>query len=118
MQGNCPSTNGTPQDNNLESLDLKTPNVFDNSFFKLLLEKKGLLQSDQVLYSGGVTDSLVEAYSGNDPVPLDKDFSAAMIKMGSISPLTGSNGEIRRNCRKRNWSTCFMGYYFELVLMG
>ncbi|XP_041996696.1 peroxidase 4-like isoform X2 [Salvia splendens] len=100
-QTNCPFTNGTKRDNNVDPLDHKTPNFFDNSYFGNLLQKKGLLHSDQVLYNSGATDSLVEAYAKNGQA-FDKDFVAAMIRMGDIAPLTGSKGEIRKNCRKMN----------------
>ncbi|XP_047969943.1 peroxidase 4-like [Salvia hispanica] len=100
-QTNCPFTNGTERDNNVDPLDHKTPNFFDNSYFGNLLQKKGLLHSDQVLYNSGATDSLVEAYAKNGQA-FDKDFVAAMIRMGDIAPLTGSKGEIRKNCRKMN----------------
>ncbi|KAG6433535.1 hypothetical protein SASPL_105149 [Salvia splendens] len=99
-QGSCPRTSGSG-DNNLAPLDLKSPTFFDGSYYKNLLDKKGLLHSDQVLYNGGSTDNLVEAYSKN-PKAFANDFAAAMIKMGDISPLTGSSGEIRKNCRKAN----------------
>ncbi|RRT69472.1 hypothetical protein B296_00037337, partial [Ensete ventricosum] len=44
------------------------------------------------------TKDLVEAY-GKDGGLFFKDFANSMIKMGSISLLTGSAGEIRKNCR-------------------
>ncbi|QCE01046.1 peroxidase [Vigna unguiculata] len=101
-QKNCPSnSNGTPKDNNVAPLDFKTPNHFDNSYYKNLINKKGLLHSDQVLFDGGSTDSLVTAYSNNQKA-FESDFVTAMIKMGNIKPLTGSNGEIRRQCRSPN----------------
>ncbi|XP_073024530.1 peroxidase 4-like [Primulina eburnea] len=100
-QANCPSRNGVG-DNNLAPLDLKTPTTFDNDYYQLLLLKKGLLHSDQILYNGGSTDSLVETYSKN-PKAFNDDFVAAMIRMADISPLTGgSNGQIRKNCRRVN----------------
>lgn len=99
-QSNCPRTNGTG-DNNLAPLDLQSPTVFDNNYHKNLLNRKALLHSDQQLFNGGSTDSIVRTY-GNNPNTFFSDFAAAMIKMGDISPLTGSNGEIRKNCRKRN----------------
>lgn len=99
-QSNCPNTSGTG-DNNLAPLDLQTPNSFDNNYFKNLLQNKGLLQSDQVLFNGGSTDSSVQNYA-NAPARFFSDFAAAMVKMGDISPLTGSNGEIRKDCRRVN----------------
>ncbi|KAL1808959.1 hypothetical protein ACET3Z_025949 [Daucus carota] len=99
-QSNCPSTNGTG-DNNLAPLDLQSPTSFDNSYFSNLVSKKGLLHSDQELFHGGSTDSIVTSYSSN-PSNFASDFAAAMIRMGDISPLTGSNGEIRMNCRVIN----------------
>ncbi|XVF85492.1 hypothetical protein PTKIN_Ptkin17bG0121900 [Pterospermum kingtungense] len=97
---NCPATppNG---DANLAPLDLVTPNSFDNNYFKNLLRKKGLLQSDQVLLSGGSTDSIVTEYSKN-PSTFSSDFAAAMVRMGDIEPLTGSAGIIRRVCNVVN----------------
>lgn len=99
-QGNCPKATGSG-DNNLAPLDLQTPTAFDNNYYKNLLNQKGLLHSDQQLFNGGSTDSIVRNY-GNNQNTFTSDFAAAMIKMGDISPLTGSNGEIRKNCRKRN----------------
>ncbi|XP_040996266.1 peroxidase P7-like [Juglans microcarpa x Juglans regia] len=99
-QSNCPRTNGTG-DNNLAPLDVQTSTVFDNNYHKNLLQNRGLLHSDQQLFNGGSTDSIVRTYS-NNPGNFQSDFVAAMIKMGDIKPLTGSNGEIRKNCRRLN----------------
>ncbi|KAJ9709626.1 hypothetical protein PVL29_001220 [Vitis rotundifolia] len=96
----CPATNGDGDDN-LAALDLVTPNSFDNNYFKNLIQKKGLLQSDQVLFSGGSTDSIVTGYS-KSPSTFSSDFASAMVKMGNIEPLTGSAGEIRKLCSAIN----------------
>lgn len=99
-QNSCPRNSGSG-DNNLAPLDLQTPTKFDNNYFKNLVNKKGLLHSDQQLFNGGSTDSIVTSYN-NNPNSFSSDFVTAMIKMGDIRPLTGSNGEIRKNCRRRN----------------
>eukprot|EP00268_Persea_americana_P016662 TRINITY_DN17901_c0_g1_i1.p1 TRINITY_DN17901_c0_g1~~TRINITY_DN17901_c0_g1_i1.p1 ORF type:complete len:134 (+),score=18.71 TRINITY_DN17901_c0_g1_i1:253-654(+) len=98
LKSNCPSTGG---DDNLSPLDASTPTVFDNNYHKNLVNQKGLLHSDQQLYSGGSTDSQVTGYSTSSST-FFADFASAMVKMGNISPLTGTNGEIRTNCRKAN----------------
>ncbi|CAK9314611.1 unnamed protein product [Citrullus colocynthis] len=99
LQGNCPQSEG---DDNLRSLDM-TPKFFDNAYFKALLTNKGLLHSDQELFSGGSGDSdgLVKYYS-RYPIAFRNDFGSSMIKMGNMNPLRGSNGEIRINCRVVN----------------
>ncbi|KDO41520.1 hypothetical protein CISIN_1g020615mg [Citrus sinensis] len=99
-RGNCPRATGSG-DNNLAPLDFQSPNKFDNQYYKHLLNQKGLLHSDQILFNGGSTDSLVSTYASNSKT-FNSDFAAAMIKMGDISPLTGSIGEIRKNCRRPN----------------
>ncbi|CAL5388386.1 unnamed protein product [Camellia sinensis] len=99
-QGSCPFPSGSG-DNNLAPLDLESPTVFDNEYYKNLINQKGLLHSDQILHNGGSTDSLVEKYSQSSNT-FNSDFTAAMVKMGDISPLTGSEGEIRKKCWKVN----------------
>ncbi|KAK8701514.1 hypothetical protein V6N13_019901 [Hibiscus sabdariffa] len=75
--------------------------IFDNSYFKNLVGNKGLLHSDQQLFNGGSTDSQVTTYSDN-PFTFKADFADAMVKMGNMSLLTGTAGQIRTNCRKVN----------------
>ncbi|KAH6556540.1 hypothetical protein KP509_1Z172700 [Ceratopteris richardii] len=59
---------------------------------------RGLLHSDQVLYSTpGATRDLVNLYAQSNSA-FAKDFSVGMLKMGSITPLTGSEGQVRNQC--------------------
>ncbi|KAK9285243.1 hypothetical protein L1049_024432 [Liquidambar formosana] len=97
-RANCPVSGGN---SNLAPLDKQTPNRFDNSYYQNLVAQRGLLHSDQVLFNGGSQDALVRFYSNNDAA-FSRDFAAAMVRMGNIRPLTGTNGEIRRNCRVVN----------------
>ncbi|GAY40551.1 hypothetical protein CUMW_052820 [Citrus unshiu] len=55
----------------------------------------------QELFNGNSANSLVKRYADDISVFV-KDFPRATIKMGNISPLTGSAGQIRINCRKVN----------------
>ncbi|XP_050383546.1 cationic peroxidase 1-like [Argentina anserina] len=98
LQANCPSNGG---DANLSPLDVTTPNTFDNAYFTNLVSQKGLLHSDQQLFSGGSTDAQVNAYNSN-PGSFSTDFANAMVKMGNLSPLTGTSGQIRTDCKKVN----------------
>ncbi|KAH7516726.1 lignin-forming anionic peroxidase-like [Ziziphus jujuba] len=54
----CPANQGDGN-SNLAPLHLVTPNQLDNNYFKNLIQMKGLLESDQVLFSGGSTDGIV-----------------------------------------------------------
>ncbi|XP_047306385.1 lignin-forming anionic peroxidase-like [Impatiens glandulifera] len=99
-QRRCPN-NQQVGNGNLAPLDLVTPNSFDNNYFKNLIQRKGLLQSDQILFSGGSTDNIVTEYSRNR-AKFSDDFASAMVKMGDIKPTTGQNGIIRRVCSNLN----------------
>lgn len=103
LQNLCP-ING--DGNKTAPLDRNSIDLFDNHYFQNLINNKGLLSSDQILYSSDEakstdTKSLVESYSRNTNL-FFADFVNSMIKMGNISPLTGTNGEIRKNCRVVN----------------
>nr|GMC79155.1 cationic peroxidase 1-like [Ipomoea batatas] len=80
LQANCPQSGG---DSNLAALDTTTPTSFDNAYFKNLQSQKGLLHSDQQLFNGGSTDSIVNTYSSN-PSTFATDFANAMLKMNRL----------------------------------
>lgn len=100
LQQNCPQGG---DDTTLNNLDLTTPNTFDNKYFTNLQSNEGLLQSDQELFStsGASTISIVNSFAGDEST-FFQSFASSMINMGNINPLTGSNGEIRSDCKKVN----------------
>ncbi|KAL6007128.1 Peroxidase 72 [Asimina triloba] len=101
IRSRCPSSGG---DSNLFPLDLASPTKFDNYYFMNIVESKGLLSSDQMLFTKSTeTMELVKLYAENNQLFIEQ-FAKSMLKMGNISPLTGPKGEIRKNCRRTNSS--------------
>jgi peroxidase len=96
----CPASGGDDAD---APLDATTPDKFDNGYYRSLVAGAGLLHSDQELFNNGPLDSLVRLYSANGDAFMS-DFAASMVRLGNVSPLTGSAGEIRIDCRKVNSS--------------
>ena len=82
---------------------MSTPYSFDNAYYSNLKSQKGLLHSDQVLFTGtgGGTDNTVNNFASN-PAAFSSAFASAMVKMGNLSPLTGSQGQVRLSCSKVN----------------
>ncbi|KAI4357923.1 hypothetical protein L6164_001839 [Bauhinia variegata] len=95
----CPPIAGG--DDNITAMDYETPNLFDNSYYHLLLRGEGLLNSDQALYSsvlGIETRELVKKYAA-DAIAFFQQFSDSMVKMGNITNAESFvTGEVRRNC--------------------
>uniref|UniRef100_A0A2P2IXZ1 Peroxidase n=1 Tax=Rhizophora mucronata TaxID=61149 RepID=A0A2P2IXZ1_RHIMU len=87
----------------LANLDPTTSDTFDNNYFSNLLENRGLLRSDQELFStsGADTASIVSNFSSNQTAFFER-FVVSMIRMGNISPPTGAVGEVRLNCSRVN----------------
>lgn len=99
LQSNCP--NQDDSNNKFAPLDAYTINRFDNVYYRNLVNKLGLLQSDQALMKDNTTASLVVNYS-RYPYLFYRDFGASMVKLANTGILTGQNGEIRKNCRMVN----------------
>ncbi|OEL34141.1 Peroxidase N [Dichanthelium oligosanthes] len=102
LQALCQGGDG----NQTAALDAGSADAFDNHYFQNLLTNRGLLSSDQGLLSSAdaganATRPLVQLYSANSERFLC-DFRRSMLRMGNIRPLTGSAGQIRKNCRAVN----------------
>ncbi|KAK7273557.1 hypothetical protein RIF29_14613 [Crotalaria pallida] len=78
-------------------LDAITPIRLDNKYYEGLLCHRGLLTSDQTLLSSESTTETVLSNANNGASWAVK-FAEAMVHMGSIDVLTGSDGEIRTDC--------------------
>ncbi|KAI3892558.1 hypothetical protein MKX03_021199 [Papaver bracteatum] len=83
------------------ALDQDTKFVFDNKFFKSLLQGKGLLLSDHALAFGEnyLSRKLVYKYAEDQDL-FFREFAKAMIKLGRVGVKTGNQGEVRRVCTK------------------
>jgi peroxidase len=87
--------------NTVVDLDVTTPNIFDNAYYKNLGHELGILHTDQNLVTTPGSNALVQLYSNENDVFLSA-FAQAMIKMQNLSPLTGTEGEIRIKCGEVN----------------
>ncbi|KAK1406780.1 hypothetical protein QVD17_38388 [Tagetes erecta] len=99
----CPTPNTTAT----TFLDLRSKNVFDNKYFVDLMNKQGVLTSDQDLYTDKRTRSIVTNFAVNQTLFFEK-FVNVMVKMGQMQVLTGTQGEIRNTCSKRNSNGAFI----------
>ncbi|KAM0939942.1 putative peroxidase [Dioscorea sansibarensis] len=106
----CPAANTT----NTTVNDIRTPNIFDNKYYVDLINRQGLFTSDQGLFSDSRTKSLVRSFSINQALFFEH-FALSIVKMGQLSVLTGSKGEIRTNCSARNRRSGFWSVVEPLV---
>lgn len=83
------------------TMDVVTPRVFDNQYFRNLQNGMGLLASDQLLYTDPRSRPTVDALA-QSAAAFDRAFVAAITKMGRIGVKTGAQGNIRRNCAVLN----------------
>ncbi|XP_027362167.1 peroxidase 5-like [Abrus precatorius] len=78
-------------------LDASSPIRLDNNYYEGFINHRGLLTSDQTLLNTQSTKEMVLTNANYAPSWAAK-FAQAMVHMGSIQVLTGSDGEIRRHC--------------------
>ncbi|PIA41186.1 hypothetical protein AQUCO_02300171v1 [Aquilegia coerulea] len=93
----CPALNS----NGSTVLDIRSPNVFDNKYYVDLMNRQGLFMSDQDLYTDRTTRPIVTSFAINQTLFYER-FAFSMIKMSMLNVLTGTQGEIRANCSRRN----------------
>ncbi|KAJ1392726.1 Secretory peroxidase [Sesbania bispinosa] len=77
-------------------MDPNSSESFDSDYYSILLQNKGLFQSDAALLTTKQSKNIV-----NELVRQNKfftEFAQSMKRMGAIEVLSGSAGEIRRKC--------------------
>ncbi|OEL33835.1 Peroxidase 2 [Dichanthelium oligosanthes] len=99
LENVCPQggAGGTVLNNN----NVTGPNVLSNQYYKNLGTREVLFTSDQTLTSSDATFNMVKDNAAN-PVAWMARFAGAMVRMGGIQVLTGTQGEIRKVCGATN----------------
>ncbi|XVE93107.1 hypothetical protein REPUB_Repub01dG0161800 [Reevesia pubescens] len=86
-------------------LDTGSGNRFDTSFFTNLKNGRGILESDQKLWTDDSTRPIVQQFlgvRGLRALKFNVEFGRSMVKMSNIGVKTGTDGEIRRVCSAIN----------------
>ncbi|XP_074271229.1 peroxidase 57-like [Silene latifolia] len=99
LKGICGSSSNT---NPTAFLDQNTSFAFDNRYYNDIKSGKGILQIDQELALDPLSAKLVTNMAASTNAQFGQSFAKAIVKMGSIQVLEGSNGEIRTDCRVFN----------------
>lgn len=84
--------------NSLVEMDPGSFKTFDESYYTLVGKRRGLFVSDAALLDDSETKAYVKLQATTHGSTFFEDFGVSMIKMGRIGVLTGSSGEIRKEC--------------------
>ncbi|GLJ44635.1 hypothetical protein SUGI_0938120 [Cryptomeria japonica] len=77
-------------------MDPNSSNAFDNDYFSNLKENRGLFQSDSALLTNSIAKEFVDKQVNTDSFL--QNFKKSIQLMSEIEVLTGTAGQIRRQC--------------------
>ena len=101
------------------ALDTGSSNTFDASYFTNLKNGRGVLESDQRLWTDASTKTFVQRFlgvRGLSGLNFNVEFGKSMVKMSNVGVKTGTEGEIRKVCSSINWScTLWLSIYLSEV---
>ncbi|KAF2301908.1 hypothetical protein GH714_030295 [Hevea brasiliensis] len=100
LQALCPQNgDGTKR----VAFDTGSENRFDASFFANLRNGRGILESDQKLWTDASTRAIVQRFLGiTGLAAFNVEFGRSMVKMSNTGVKTGTDGEIRKICSAVN----------------
>ncbi|KAF2295024.1 hypothetical protein GH714_030562 [Hevea brasiliensis] len=85
------------------AFDTGSENRFDASFFANLRNGRGILESDQKLWTDASTRAIVQRFLGiTGLAAFNVEFGRSMVKMSNTGVKTGTDGEIRKICSAVN----------------
>ncbi|KAF2295767.1 hypothetical protein GH714_033907 [Hevea brasiliensis] len=83
-------------------MDPGSSKLFDDDYYTVVARRRGLFQSDAALLNDIQTRIYVILQSSTNGITFAQDFAASMVKLGNVGVLTGSQGEIRKQCAMVN----------------
>ena len=83
------------------NIDPETSMLFDNQYYRNLLDRRVLFQSDSVLMNDESTRKLVEDFANDQELFFD-NWGVSFVKLTSIGVKSDEEGEIRRSCAATN----------------
>lgn len=101
MLKKCPDAIPDPKAVQYVRNDRGTPMVLDNNYYRNILDNKGLLIVDHQLATDKRTKPYVKKMAKSQEY-FFKEFSRAITILSENNPLTGTKGEIRRQCNVAN----------------
>ncbi|CAH9133628.1 unnamed protein product [Cuscuta epithymum] len=101
MLKKCPDPIPDPKAVQYVRNDRGTPMKLDNNYYKNILENKGLMLVDHQLATDKRKKPFVKKMAKNQDY-FFKQFSKAITILSENNPLTGSKGEIRKQCNLAN----------------
>ncbi|PON76348.1 Peroxidase [Trema orientale] len=96
LKSKCPQNDRTTT----VEMDPNSSLKFDSNYYNILLQNKGLFQSDAALLTNKIARK--KAVKLVDQTDFFTEFRQSMKRMGAIEVLTGTAGEIRTKCWKVN----------------
>ncbi|KAJ6805228.1 peroxidase 42-like [Iris pallida] len=101
MYKKCPDAIPDPKAVQYVRNDRGTPMILDNNYYNNILDNKGLLLVDHQLAHDKRTRPFVKKMAKSQDY-FFKEFSRAITLLSENNPLTGSKGEIRKQCNVAN----------------
>ncbi|KAM0822654.1 hypothetical protein ACQ4PT_071368 [Festuca glaucescens] len=96
------AANCTKRPNTLQNLDVVTPDLFDNGYFRALTFNQGVFTSDMALIKNKTTAAIVKQFAQSKDAFFTQ-FAKSMTKLANAPKTDGNKGEIRRvSCFRTN----------------
>ncbi|KAH1088687.1 hypothetical protein GLYMA_07G260300v4 [Glycine max] len=97
----CPDAIPDPKAVQYVRNDRGTPMILDNNYYRNILDSKGLLIVDHQLANDKRTKPYVKKMAKSQDY-FFKEFSRAITLLSENNPLTGTKGEVRKQCNVAN----------------
>ncbi|XP_074303517.1 peroxidase 1-like [Silene latifolia] len=84
-------------------MDRITPKAFDEKYYTMVTQHRGLFESDAALLDDSETKNYIETQVYTQGETFPKDFAESITRMSLIGVLTGSQGQVRKTCGAVNY---------------